>query len=123
MVVEKDVSEFLHSTFRSIWSLELLFLLADDATRWWSNPQLVAALRASQLVVHQAVDNLNAAGLLVPGPNECVRYGPASADLHKLVLAAGTLYMQSPHVVRRIIVRAKSGSIAAFSDAFKFRKD
>lgn len=123
MLVEKNVSEFLRSTFRSIWSLELLLLLADDATRCWSGPELVAALRASELVVNQAIDNLNAAGLLVPESSACVHYGPVSADLHKLVLAAGTLYMHSPHVVRRIIVRAQSGSIAAFADAFKFRKD
>ncbi len=123
MLVEKNVSEFLRSTFRSIWSLELLLLLADDATRCWTNPEMVAALRASELVVNQAIDNLNAAGLLVPESRQCVRYGPVSADLHQLVMATATLYMQSPHVVRRIIVRAQSGSIAAFADAFKFRKD
>ena len=123
MQVEKDVSEFLRSTFRSIWSLELLFLLADDATRCWSNPELVAALRASELVVSQSVDNLTAAGLVVPEPAECVRYGPLSTALHQQVLAVRTLYMRSPHAVRRMIVRAQPGSIAAFADAFKFRKD
>lgn len=123
MLVEKDVLDFLRSTFRSIWSLELLFLLIDDPKRCWAGAELVAALRASDLVIRQAVDNLNAAGLVVTESDERIRYGPVSPDLDERVLAAGTLYMRSPHVVRRIIVRAQSGSITAFADAFKLRKD
>jgi hypothetical protein len=123
MLVEQDLSEFLSSTFRSIWSLELLFLTADDPARCWSTPELVAALRASELVVNKAIDNLNTAGLVVSEPGECIRYGPVSAELNQQVMAARTLYARSPHVVRRIIVRAQPGSIAAFADAFKLRTD
>ena len=122
MAVEKDVSEFLRSTFRSVWSLELLFLLADDATRCWSGPEMVAALRASELVVDQAVDNLNTAGLLVPEPGECFRYAPASDEVHALVVSARSLYAHSPDAVRRLIIRAQSNHLLKFADAFKFRK-
>lgn len=123
MLVEQDLSEFLRSTFRSIWSLELLFLTADDPKRCWCNAELVAALRASELVVQQGVDDLSAAALVVPEPGQCIRYSPVSAQLHQQVMAARTLYMRSPHVVRRMIVRAQQGSITAFADAFKLRTD
>lgn len=121
-MVDNDVSEFLRSTFRSIWSLELLFLLADDPTRCWSNPEMVAALRASELVVNQAVDNLNAAGLLVPEPGECFRYGPSSTEVHAMVMSARSLYAHSPDAVRRTIIRSQSNHLLNFADAFKFRK-
>jgi len=122
MAVEKDVSEFLRSTFRSVWSLELLFLLADDATRCWSGPEMVTALRASELVVDQAVDNLNTAGLLVPEPGGCFRYAPASDEVHALVVSARSLYAHSPDAVRRLIIRAQSNHLLKFADAFNFRK-
>ena len=122
MLVEKNVPEFLRSTFRSIWSLELLFLLADDATRCWSSQEMVAALRASELVVNQAVDNLNAAGLLVPEQEGRFRYAPPSAEVRSLVDSARSLYAHSPDAVRRMIIRSQSNHLLKFADAFKFRK-
>lgn len=123
MPVEKDVSGFLRSTFRSIWSMELLFLLLEDPARCWSAPEMVSALRASELVVSQAVESLHAAGLVIPEAGHCVRYGPSSDEVHKLVVAAKTLYYKSPDAVRRLIIRSQSENIVAFADAFKFRKD
>ncbi len=122
MLVEKNVSEFLRSTFRSIWSLELLFLLADDPARCWSNQEMVAALRASDLVVDQAIDNLNAAGLLVPEHEGRFRYAPPSAEVRSLVISARSLYAHSPDAVRRMIIRSQSNHLLKFADAFKFRK-
>ena len=122
MLVEKNVSEFLRSTFRSIWSLELLFLLADDAARCWSSQEMVAALRASELVVNQAVENLNAAGLLVPEQEGCFRYAPPSAEVHSLVNSARALYAHSPDAVRRMIIRSQANHLLKFADAFKFKK-
>lgn len=121
-MVENDVLEFLRSTFRSIWSLELLFLLADDPTRCWSNPEMVSALRASELAVNQALDNLNAAGLLVPEPGGRFRYSPPSGEVHALVISARSLYAHSPDAVRRTIIRSQADHLLNFADAFKFRK-
>ncbi len=123
MPTEKEVTSFLRSTFRSIWSMELLFLLLGDSSRCWSGPEMVSALRASELVVSQAVDTLNAAGLVVPEQDDCVRYGPASDELHELVVASRALYLKSPDAVRRLIIRSQSDSLIAFADAFRFRKD
>ncbi len=123
MPVEKDVSGFLRSTFKSVWSLELLFLLKEDPTRCWSGPEMLAALRASELVVSQAVENLHAAALVVPEADHCVRYGPVSDDVDQLVNDAQRLYTRSPDAVRRLIIRSQSDNLLAFADAFKFRKD
>lgn len=122
MLVENDVLQFLRSTFRSIWSLEVLFLLADDAARCWSGPEMVAALRASERVVDQAVENLDAAGLLVLEPGGRFRYGPPSMEVQRLVMSARALYAHSPDAVRRTIIRSQSNHLFKFADAFKFRK-
>ena len=81
--------------------MELLFLLLADPKRCWTGPEMVSALRASELVVSQAVENLHAAGLVVPEENLSVRYGPTSDEVHQLVLAARALYLKSPDAVRR----------------------
>jgi hypothetical protein len=103
--------------------MELVFLLARDPARRWSSPELVTALRASELVVSQAVESLHAAGLIVRENDDLVRYGPASDDLHELVMAAQALYVKSPDAVLRLIMRSRSDNLVAFADAFRFRKD
>lgn len=103
--------------------MELLFLLLRDPERHWSSPELVDALRASELVVSQAVDALHSAGLIVRESDDCVRYGPASDDLHDLVVASQALYVKSPDAVLRLIMRSRSDNLVAFADAFRFRKD
>ena len=103
--------------------MELLFLLLRDPQRCWSSPELVTALRASELVVSQAVDALHAAGLVVRENDHQVRYGPASDDLHELVVEAQALYVRSPDAVLRLIMRSRSDNLVAFADAFRFRKD
>lgn len=123
MPSEKDVAAFLRSTFRSIWSLELLILLARDPERRWSAAELVSALRASDLVVSQAVESLHAAGLVVRESDDLVRYGPASDDLHELVVAAQALYARSPDAVLSLIMRSRAENLVTFADAFRFRKD
>lgn len=103
--------------------MELLFLLLRDPSRRWSSPELVDALRASELVVSQAVESLHAAGLVVCESDDRVRYGLASDERHQLVLATQALYLKSPDAVMRLIMRSRSDNLVAFADAFRFRKD
>jgi len=103
--------------------MELLFLLLRDRERCWSSPELVVALRASELVVSQAVESLHAAGLIVRESDDSIRYGPASEDLHELVVATQAMYARSPDAVLRLIMRSRSDNLVAFADAFRFRKD
>lgn len=103
--------------------MELLFLLLRDPARHWASSELVDALRASELVVSQAVESLHAAGLIVLESDGRVRYGPASDELHELVLATRAMYVKSPDAVMRLIMRSRSDNLVAFADAFRFRKD
>jgi hypothetical protein len=117
------LSAFVRSSFRSVWSLELLLLLKRHP-RPWPREEIVAALRASDLVVAQSVESLTAGGLLTLGCDGCAAYSPASPDLATMADQAEAFYGRSPDAVRRLIVgAAPGGGIAAFADAFRLRKD
>ena len=122
MASDDEVSRFIRSTFRSVWSLEVLLLLKRDPRRWTAD-EIVATLRASELVVAQSLEALGAAGLvLADGPGEAC-YRPVSDEAAGLADSAEILYRQTPDAVRRMIVSSSASGLAAFADAFRLRKD
>jgi hypothetical protein len=122
MSADDDVAPFIASSFRSVWSLELLLLLKGDR-RPWPHEELVIALRASELVVTQALRSLVAAGLAFEDEDGTATYMPASRDLERLVEETEQLYARKPDAVRRTIVASSSSGLSAFADAFRLRKD
>ncbi len=122
MVSRDEVARFIRSSFRSVWSLELLLLLKREP-RLWPREEIVAALRASDLVVSQGLDSLVAAGLVTVDEEGRAAYGAVSGEAASLVDAAERLYARSPDAVRRTIVSASTGSLGAFADAFRLWKD
>ena len=122
MAANDELSGFIRSSFRSVWSLEVLLLLKREP-RFWSGPEVVDALRASELIVSQSVASLAAAGLIVLDEEGRAHFAPASEALRHQVEEVETLYSRSPDAVRRLIVSASGSGLAAFADAFRLRKD
>ena len=122
MASEGEVANFIRSSFRSVWSLELLLLLKRDP-RLWSHADIISALRASDLIVSQSVDALTAAGLVVTDEAGNAAYRPISPDAAELVEGTEALYARSPDAVRRLIVGALPNPLTAFADAFRLRKE
>jgi hypothetical protein len=118
---DEELLSFIASSFRSVWALELLLLLKTQP-RVWPRPELVTALRASDLVVSHALDGLVAAGI-VSVDSEGASYTPANEELARCVDRVEQLYRTRPNAVRRAIITAGSSSATAFADAFKLRKD
>jgi predicted transcriptional regulator len=123
MTQTQQLLTFIKDNFRSVWALELLILLAGDSERAISHDELVARLRASDSVVGQSLSSLVAAGIVSTEEDGGARFAPASADIERLAKAAVALYAQKPDAVRRLIVLGQNGSLAAFADAFRLRKD
>ena len=116
-----DLLRFIASSFRSVWALELLLVLKADQ-RVWPRDELVSTLRASELVVSNALDSLVAAGLAsLEGGG--ARYMPVSDEVADYVDGAEKLYAVRPDAVRRAIVSASAADLTAFADAFRLRKD
>lgn len=116
-----EILRFIASSFRSVWALELLLVLKSER-RKWSHLELVATMRASELVVTKALEALEAAGLVSNEADE-TQYTPVTEDVAALVDEAQVLYAKRPDAVRRAIVSATSVEAAAFADAFRLRKD
>ena len=119
MTSQEELSGFIASSFRSVWSLELLLLLKRERRRW-SRDELISTLRASELVVTQALDSLVAAGLAT-SDEAGAEYMPVSEGVAELVDETEALYALKPDSVRRTIVTSSSSGIAAFADAFRLR--
>jgi hypothetical protein len=122
MPAQSELTRFIRATFRSVWTLELLIHLKRSG-RAMSRAELVAGLRASEAVVTNATASLFSAGLVMVEEEQQVRYAPATPDLDDLAERAVALYAQRPDAVRRMIVTAVGDPAAAFSDAFRFRRD
>ena len=117
-----EVLAFIAGRFRSAWALELLCLLHSAPDRTWRRDALVSQLRASELVVRQAIEALAAVGLVAPAEDGSVRYA-APPSLKPMVVAVAHLYRTAPDTVRRAIVRGNSPSMTAFANAFRLRSE
>jgi hypothetical protein len=118
---DEEVLRFIAASFPSVWALELLLALKSDP-RLWTHEQLIAALRASDLVVSRAIDALVAAGL-ASVDEEGARYLPVNVDVDACIDRVEQLYRSRPNRIRRVIVSATSSSATAFADAFRLRRD
>jgi hypothetical protein len=87
-----------------------------------SRAQLVSALRASDLVVSRALEELAVAGL-ISIEAEGASYFPVNSTVAQKVEEVEKLYAAKPDAVRRIIVTASTSRANAFADAFRLRKD
>lgn len=123
MSEQGNLESFIGNSFRSVWALEVLkFLVANDAASF-SADELIVALRVSDAVVAQSVENLLAAGLIIVDSEGRIELHDGDAEKSRLVRAAIETYERSPDKVRRLIIAQASPGITAFADAFKLRKD
>ena len=122
MPSEQNIA-FIRSVFPSIWSLEVLLLLAHDPARSLTPAEIVAALRANERIVGHSLDSLMAAGLVLAEDDGTVRFQPASTQLAEQVQALLGLYAVKPDKLRRLIVSSRDAGIADFAAAFKIRRD
>lgn len=118
---DDDLLQFIAASFPSVWALELLLALRRER-RAWTHDELVATLRASDLVVSKSVNALVAAGL-ASREGEGIVYLPVNSAVEKSAERTEQLYRTRPNRVRRAIVAASTSTAAAFADAFKLRRD
>lgn len=121
MTAGPDLIGFVREHIRSVWALELLLLLRRDPDRCWAPADLVRELRASQMLVSDNLQRLEAAGVVIPDDDGCFRYAPANAVLDDLCARLEAAYRERPVAVVNMI--AKPTSVQSLADAFKFRGD
>lgn len=118
-----NVDRFLRGSIRSVWDLELLLLFQRRRAHLWSVDELVRDLRASVLIVGDALGALQKAGLVSKNADDRYQYWPISPELDQLVEEIAAAYASSPVAVTEAILSAPSSNIRIFADAFKIKKD
>ena len=118
---DRELLSFISSSFRSVWALELVLLLKAQ-NRAWTRGELVEALRASDLVVGNALEALVAGGM-VSIDEHAASSMPVNDQVAGCVGEVEKLYRSKPNAVRRVIISASASSASAFANAFKLRKD
>jgi hypothetical protein len=116
----ENVLQFIAASFPSVWALEVLLTLRNDQ-RHWTQEELVLSLRASELVVCNALDALIAGGLASVEDAGAI-YLPVNGEIEESIERTEQLYRTRPNRVRQTIIAASTGAAAAFADAFKLRK-
>lgn len=116
---EEETLRFVAASFTSVWALELLLALKRSGGVC-TRGDLIAKLRASELVVSRAIDSLVAAGL-ISHEQDTATYLPVNRATAASVERAEELYHRKPDAVRRAIVTARSSGITAFADSFRLR--
>jgi len=123
MPEQSHLESFIGNSFRSVWALEVLQFLVEHTGGSFTPEELISALRVSDAVISQSVENLSAAGLaMVDGDGRISLHAAKEEDL-RLVREAIDFYQKSPDKVRRLIVAQAAPGITAFADAFKLRRD
>ena len=119
---DEDVLAFVSATVKSIWALELLLLMYRERNRAWQTEELVRELRASTVVVREALASLAGSGLIATDEAGRSCYRLASEQLDSFVGAAQALYNAKPLAVINAIAAAPNEKLRIFAEAFRLKE-
>jgi DNA-binding IclR family transcriptional regulator len=120
-VTDEQILAFLRANIRSLWTLELLLLLARERGKAWLPSDLVREMRSSAVAVDEALRNLQRVGLVAADTDNRYRYAPASAELDALASGIAQAYARRPTAVVKAIVTAPDDKLRIFADAFRLK--
>ena len=118
-----EARQFIRTSLRSVWALELLLLMRRGRDRSWDVDALTLELRSSKLIVADALTGLQQAGLVVAEADGTWRYAPAAGHLDSVVQQIAAAYAEQPLAVSREVLAADRSKIQIFADAFRLKKD
>jgi hypothetical protein len=122
-VNDPDLEAFVRSSIRSVWALELLLALRAAPERAWSVDELVRELRGSPTLAADALEALQAGGLVARHEDGRVAYAPVSSVVAGFADQLAALYRERPGRVIRAIVSSPRDKLQSFADAFRFKED
>lgn len=121
MASEDDILNFAASAIGSMWALELLLLIKQEA-RSWTSAELVRQLRGSEAVIAQALERMHGVGLIAEEAGR-YRYSPVSTEVGDIANELDHLYRSKPVTVISAIANAPQRKLQILSDAFRLKKD
>lgn len=119
---EEEILRFVSATVKSIWALELLLLMRRQSARAWRTDELVTELRASTVVVREALASLGGSGLIATDEAGLFCYRPASGQLDSFVESTQGLYSNKPMAIINAIASAPNEKLRIFAEAFRLKE-
>ncbi len=120
-MLSSQILDFIRSSIRSVWTLELLILLRRQSPAALTLEQAARELRGTETLVAKCVPQLEVAGLIVH-EGEAIRFAPASPALQELCALLEKEYRERPVAVVDAIVSGHSNRLRMLSEAFRFRE-
>lgn len=123
MSSDREIEQFIATSFTSIWDIELLAQLLEGANEPLEAEILIGRMRASELVVQQGVTVLVAAGIASLDESGRIAFTPVNADVERLARQACEFYRRFPNRARQIMIARQAPGLTAFANAFRLRKE
>src|SRR5947208_1892177 len=121
-MTEEEILRFVSANVKSIWALELLLMMRRQSARAWRTEDLVTELRASIVVVREALASLGGTGLVAADEDGLFCYRPASDQLDSFVESTQGLYSSKPLTIINAIASAPNEKLRIFADAFRLKE-
>jgi len=121
-MTEEEILRFVSASVKSIWALELLLMMRRQKPRAWRTEDLVSELRASTLVVREALASLGATGFVANDDAGLFCYRPAADHLDAFVESTQELYASKPLSIINAIAAAPNEKLRIFADAFRLKE-
>ncbi len=121
----ENVRRFITHHVTSVEQLEVLILLQDNPSRWWSARDVADDLRTSPSSAARRLEELGATGLLDIrlGPDQVhYRYHPANADVAATAAAVRNAYGERRVSVITFIYSRPPDPVRDFAESFRIAK-
>ena len=120
--MDSRILDFIRSSVKTVWSLELLLFLRRYANRAWTPDELIRELRSNRNIVTEALAAFVQGGV-VREEESGFRYGPATGEFDRVVEELAIEYAERPTAVVNAIVEAQSNKLQDFANAFRIKRD
>lgn len=122
-MIPEPVLQFVRRHIKSVWTLDLLFMMRRSGSRSWTLDELARELRGNRNLVQDVLSTLSRAGLLAPEARSAYRYQAATPELDAIVAELERHYAERPVALIKEIFSAPNEKIQSFADAFRIKKD
>ncbi|MDP1586197.1 MAG: hypothetical protein Q8M07_00515 [Prosthecobacter sp.] len=122
-MIPEHLRNFLRTTIKSVWALDLLVLLRNSPGQTWTVVALNNGLRASTTLVEEILVSFIRSGLVTVEPDGTYRYAPATTEIGALAADVTRLYGERPVSIIKEIMTAPNDKLHSFVDAFRLKKD
>ncbi len=123
--ISKELQRFITNHISSVERLEVLLLLYQNPTEWWSAAAVSQALYTVPEFAARSLESLASSGVVAAAEtsDSVYRYAPQTSQLDQLVRELAAAYKERRVSVITLIYSKYSDTLQTFANAFKIKKE